>query len=576
MTIVVTKFGPEIPKVHRRMLPVNAASLAVNAQFDDISARPFNAAVQRYNFNAPIASFYNEGTEWLAWDSVVSVTKGAVAQDRLYITGDGPPKLRVAGVECPLALPAPAAAPTVTNASAPSSVIEMVIWCYTWVTSFGEESEPSPLSAPTASAPAIEQTITGFATPPSGRAITAIRLYRSQTSVSGATDLFFAKEIAIGTASTTFTLGTASVLGESIKTKGYTPPIDTLQGLISMPNGMMAAFSGNEVFFCEPYRHHAWPAEYALAVDNDIVGLAAFGSNLAILTRGAPYVAQGLHPSSMRMEKLEAGSPCLSRRGIVDLGYAALYPSVDGLMMISGGQVVNVTASVFSREQWTYMGPETMLAARFGSGYLFSRAVLRYTTYDAGFALPWPTYDVDFDLPPAAIPSPSSDYVIYDLGNASSGFAERRMGIVEMSPSGAIGFVDTNVSDPTHIFQNQIEMATYFSDSGGAIYEWGPDAQTNTSEMTMTWRSKTFSFSQPVAYGAAFIRTARPIRQGDQFKVRVICDDINIHEITKANSIQRLPSKAGLEWQFEIETNLAVVMVVIGHDPDSVAAQVVQ
>ena len=36
---------------------------------------------------------------------------------------------------------------------------------------------------------------------------------------------------------------------------------------------MIAGWKDNEVWFCEPYRPHAWPVKYVVNVDYPIVGL---------------------------------------------------------------------------------------------------------------------------------------------------------------------------------------------------------------------------------------------------------------------------------------------------------------
>ena len=71
------------------------------------------------------------------------------------------------------------------------------------------------------------------------------------------------------------------------------------------------------------------------ALNDTIIGLAAFGTTLAVMTTGQPYLLQGMHPEQMAMTKMEQPFPCLSKQGIVDMGYSAIYPSTDGLVMVS-------------------------------------------------------------------------------------------------------------------------------------------------------------------------------------------------------------------------------------------------
>ncbi|MGL1400235.1 hypothetical protein ACSTI4_24935, partial [Vibrio parahaemolyticus] len=76
----------------------------------------------------------------------------------------------------------------------------------------------------------------------------------------------------------------------------YNPPPAGLRGLTAMPNGMMAAFDGKDLYFCEPYLPHAWPASYTLTTDFPIVGLGAFGTSLVVMTTGNLYLVSGTAP----------------------------------------------------------------------------------------------------------------------------------------------------------------------------------------------------------------------------------------------------------------------------------------
>lgn len=607
--IVLRGFTGEVPKLHKRVLPQNAAQLSMNASFRDGTLSPIPKPKQIATVPAGTLTIFNDGATWHSWPVDVDVARAPVASDRLYFTGSGAPKIRVSGVDYALALPAPAVAPTVSNASTVTEATasaEAVYWAYTWVTQFGEESPPSPLSAMSWTVATVNQTISAFSSTPAARGITHRRLYRSQTSATGATELMFAAEIPVDTTSYSFNI-VSTPLGEAIPSKDFDPPPATMLGITAMPNGMMAAFDGKELLFCEPYIPHAWPGKYALTVDSDIVGLVSFGSNLAVLTKGAPYVVQGLHPSSMSMERLESGAPCLSARGIVDLGYAAIYPSVDGLMMINGSQTENITASLFAREQWQAMSPETMMAARFDGAYAFSRRVTEYDLFDGGNADGWSgAEDVTFDpggavltnssssLPPvdavltiggAAVtdaqgrvyvvredappsePNSPQSYIVLDLGDAYSAFGDTRFAIIDTATNPP-SFTDTDIAHPDGLFFDPSTADLFIVDAAGAISEW----MASGSEVgTSLWKSKLFSSGSPLAFGAAFVRTSRPIADGDSFAVRVYGDGFLMREITSANEIQRLPSsRMPLEFEIEIESSVPVVAVAIAHTPSQV------
>lgn len=245
-------------------------------------------------------------------------------------------------------------------------------YVYTWVTSFDEESLPSPPSTLLKVTEGSTVNVSFVDQPPTGSRVNRLRVYVSQTTALGATELFFIKEFDIGVTAYVHDFDT-DPLQELMPSASYDPPVDGLQGLTGMQGGVMAAFKGKTLYFCEPYKPHAWPQAYELLANDEIVGLVAFGSMLAVLTTGQPYIVQGTAPENYIMERIEQNAPCLSADGIVDLGYAAAYPSTDGLITLSqsaGAQ--NVTRGLFSRDQWRDLKPETFSAGAYDGAYVFS------------------------------------------------------------------------------------------------------------------------------------------------------------------------------------------------------------
>lgn len=571
--IAIAGFQGQIPRAHKRVLPGNAAQVAMNCSFKAGTVAPLKKTALTHTFGADMQTIFLHDGTWLGWAADVSVVRGPVATDRIYYTGDGAPKMRAGGTVYDLALPAPSVAPTVTNLTSPSgSILETVLYAYTWVTGFGEESPPSPLSAEASHEYGVTQRVSGFGTPPAGRNVTHIRIYRSQTASSGATALYFAAEIAVATTQYDYD-STTMPLGEVIPSTDYDTPPAGLAGLTSLPNGLMAAFSGKDLYFCEPYIPHAWPEKYVLTVDFDIVGLVGFGSNLAVLTEGTPYVAQGLSPDNMALEKLEAGLPCVSRRGIVDLGYAALYPSADGLVLISGNETQIITEGLFTREQWRDLVPSSISAARFERKYLFTRNVSSYDLMDGGDPAGWGgTLETTLDNDEAALTGVVVDYVDYDFGAPASSFGDQRVGVIDMS-NGAPSFSDTDFAPPASMYFDDPSANLYLLDEDlREVRRWEDE---DSATATVTWRSKLFTSNVPVAYGAIFVRTARPLATGDTFEVDIIAGDSVIHTITAANRTKRLPArKLATEWEIEIRANVEVVSVVMGMTPDDVMMQV--
>ncbi len=219
------------------------------------------------------------------------------------------------------------------------------------------------------------------AAPVGGYGITHRRIYRI---VDDSDDAFqFVAEIPIATTEYTDSELTSVIAkNDELETNEYSPPPDDLTGIRALPNGVLVGFSGKNVCFCEPYQCHAWPTRYRLPSDYEIVGLEVFGSSILVTTRGVPYVATGVQPGYMTMDRTEIAQACVSRRGMADLGNAVAYPSPDGLMVIGNGVAQNFTGprdgspGIFRREDWRALNPESFIAAAHDGKY--------YAFYDTG------------------------------------------------------------------------------------------------------------------------------------------------------------------------------------------------
>ena len=403
---------------------------------------------------------------------------------------------------------------------ASQDLAEATVYVYTWVTSRSEESMPSAPSNTVYLSPGRDIVVTMPAAAPVGRGVTHRRIYRSVTSASGITDFYFVGQVAVAT--TTFTDSTDRQIAEVLPSADFDPPLSTLRGITAMPNGMMAAFSGREVYFCEPYIPHAWPSKYALTVGAPIVGLAALGTSLVVLTTAQPWIVQGIHPSAMSAQKIEADFPCLSMRGIVDMGYAAVYPSTDGLVQIGpDGSAALISSALWDREQWLALNPSTFRAAKFISRYAFS--------YDpAGLSRSLAFVDLSGELP----------FLI---------------------PVDGVSYRDL-------LHHVQTGRLIGLDGDGKAIRSIDDRA---AGLRIATWRSKPFLMPSYDSFGVVKVDAyAPPAGVTPFFEFRAYADGVLLHTITQPNYIKRLPSKLADEWQFEIVTNWTVVRAQICGIPD--------
>lgn len=369
-SIKLAGFRGEQPHIIPRMLPESAAQQAFNCRLDNGGLTPTRRPV-----------FYDDAggidhktivlfdDEWLSWSDLVHAVEGPVDDTRLYVTGDGAPKLIHDGDTYDLALEGPTGALTATPSGAGTGDVIDRVYVYTWVTDFGEESEPNVASDALEWQDGITVTLSGFAMHAGGRNVTKQRIYRSQTGQLG-TQLYFIAERA-DTASDYVDTVPVDGFAEPLPSVDWNPPPDTLTGLVSMANGMMAAFDGRKVYFCEPWRPHAWPEKYILTTDANIVGLAAIDTTLFILTETNPHYAQGATPDTMQMVKWSKPLPCINARGIVNLGNKIAYPSNDGLAVaLPGASFGLASAALFDRDGWRRYDPATIIAGEHGGRYV--------------------------------------------------------------------------------------------------------------------------------------------------------------------------------------------------------------
>ncbi|WP_417724562.1 hypothetical protein [Salipiger sp.] len=516
MRIAVTDFKGVAPKRNARLLPDQFAQTAVNTRLDDGAIGPANAPVLEEALGAPAATIYRlEDETWLTWPSVVNVVPGPIAADRLYTTGGGVPRLIVDETTYNLAVPRPTTAPTTVlqSGTVNAETSEQVLFAYTWLTEYEEESEPSPLSTPLEWSAGCVVRLSDIPAPPAGRAIDRVRIYRSSTSATGISDLYYVDEIALAT--TYDHDADLAPLQDVAVSKDFTAPVDTLAGIISMPNGMMAAFSGRTIYFCEPYLPHTWPAKYSLVVDFDIVALAAFGSFLAILTEGTPYRAQGTHPDNMSMEQIEENLPCVSLRSVVDFGYAAIYASTEGLVRITSTGAEVISRPLISRAQWEAVDPASIVASRYNGRYWFSFGGTLNGRTDKGAMI-----DLTGEQP----------FLIETNAHAIGAFHDIREGRL------------------------------FYLFNSTTIQEWEPEGG---DPMIQSWRSKVFVTPHPVNFSAIMVEGIANVDPGT-FSADIYADGDLKHTITAMNVAERLPSGfRATRWEVEVTTDATIEAITI-------------
>jgi len=396
------KFGGEIPALDERLLPDMNAVYTENAFLQagrleplaaDIPIHTLADPLMRYAFRIP---FDNPGIEnipdsyWLEFQYADTfVVRSPVSEQddggRYYwADGHSPPGYTtydrvVANAVTPgsapplvLGIPRPHVAPgvTVTGGAIPTITRAYV---YTWVSASAEEGQPSDPTLATGNASGTWH-ITMTAPLPAdlaNRALTKTRIYRTETGTDGSVGFFFVVELPITTLVYDDIVSSDIVANsEQLQTEDWSGPPADLKGMVSMPNGMIAGWRANELWFCEPYYPHAWPVKYMLGVESPIMGLGTIDQNCMILTSGQPYVATGVHPSVMTLKKVQPLEPCTSPGSIVQTPNGVLYTSNNGLILIGPSGGSNVTYDVIRKDEWLRLfNLRTLQASYFMNGY---------------------------------------------------------------------------------------------------------------------------------------------------------------------------------------------------------------
>jgi hypothetical protein len=277
-----------------------------------------------------------------------------------------------------------------------SAVQEARAYIYTYISAYGEEGPPSPFTLVNGWANGVWNI--GLTAPPPQdlgalRNMAVMRIYRAVTSTSNTTSYFQVVDIAIpgltdGDAvsyvgqdgAIAATLIYNDILSDiqvaqniQLISTNFFPPPTTLQGILNLPNGGIAGFRKNEVWFCEPYLPHAWPFGYMQTVDFPIVGIGLTTGAVIACTTANPFMLQFINPAQISVFKCSAPAPCLSRGGIVSLDQGVVFPSPNGLIQIPNtGQMQNLTETWIKREDWDALTPSENIRAVFLAGLYFA------------------------------------------------------------------------------------------------------------------------------------------------------------------------------------------------------------
>ena len=395
----INKFGGMIPRLSKRHLTQYMAQIARNCVLTSNSLRPlYSPEVVTPAFGVDISTIYLfDNQDWFQWPEVVDVARSQIAGndandpvpfERTYFTGaDARPQVTDSSIATAsagrypinsydLGIPAPSNGP-ITSDPTPSDpdVLSTSRYVYTFVRSWnGVESEgpPSPPSNEVTVTPGDSVTITGLSNiadkPLTDANITHKRVYRVATADVDA-EFQFVGQVSFAETEMEDTLEDTA-LGYVLPSVTWDPPPDDLHSIVNMPNGMMAGLSGNRLCFSEPWQPHAWPIDYRMGMAYTGVSLAVFGQSVIVTTDGLPYIATGVHPAAVSLDKIEIKQACVSKLSTVDMGEYIVYASPNGLVALGSGINNVLTKDYFTKREWEELNPSSMRAFHYDGQYI--------------------------------------------------------------------------------------------------------------------------------------------------------------------------------------------------------------
>lgn len=408
--------------------------------------------------------------------------------------------------------------------------IEDRFYVYTLVTELGEEGPPSLPSAliSVGRGQAVLVETPGTITDP-GAIYAFKRIYRTTPTSTGTADYYFVAEIPIGQTLYTDTIDYIA-LGEQLQSLEWYPPPEGLIGLTVLPNGVMAGFVDRTLYLCEPYQPHAWPSAYTKNMDNPIVGIAAFGQQLVVGTEENPYIGTATDPLSMTFSKLQTVEPCISRRAIKSIGYAVLYPSPNGLIMVSPQGVKNVIVGVWDQKEWRALF----------KAYSDSYAIVHDGKYYLTF------FDLETKI---------SDTLIFDP-------THEMLMVSALTPDSCSGMMVDR--DEDRLYWLAVRNQTVTNPGGAKILEWNPDSDPESLEAN--WTSQVFVMPRELSMGA--MQVYYDMSWGDPdatIEIDFIVDNVFRYTIlVTIDTPIRLPSGfLGLEWKLAVRTKRPIQAIFV-------------
>lgn len=424
MKLTFQQFSGIAPRIAPRLLPATLAQEALDVKLWSGELRPHYADTIIKYIPSNTQSIYrykwkNKKYNWLGWAKSVNVVKGSVYDDennRIYLmVNDGTGFLvtdsslledrdYINGLESKayaVAIPEPGQSDIWVSGGTGSGDIESRSYVYCYVRQWSDgtidvgkssgplknSSDRSRYTVDVRPGQVVDMSIVDPIAHANGigAGINKIYIYRSEVTSAGQALYSYVDQFDVNTNRVTNNPAAVWVsngsyykysdskpntsLGEACPSIYWDAPVTGLKGLVSLQNGLFAAYKDSTIYVSDWNAPHAWPYEHTVTIDYPIVGLGSFGNTIVVCTEAAPVLITVTDPTKPTTRAIQENCPCVSAGSIVSTRNGVIFASTNGLVLINSASPTFITEKIITQDEWLPLHPESLQAAFLNNTY---------------------------------------------------------------------------------------------------------------------------------------------------------------------------------------------------------------
>lgn len=422
MKLTFQQFSGIAPRIAPRLLPATLAQEALDVKLWSGELRPHYADEILQYIPSNIQSIYrykwkNKDYNWLMWPYETRIAKGPVYddennriyfmnQDGFFVTDSSLLEGRdyINGLESrayAVAIPEPGQSDIWISGGTGSGDIESRSYVYCYVRQWldgtidvGKSSGPlknssdrSRYTVDVRPGQVVDMSIVDPIAHANGigAGINKIYIYRSEVTSAGQALYSYVDQFDVNLARVTNNPAAVWVsngsyykysdskpntaLGEACPSIYWDAPVTGLKGLVSLQNGLFAAYKDSTVYVSDWNAPHAWPYEHTVTIDYPIVGLGSFGNTIVVCTEAAPVLIVVQDPTNPTTKAIQENCPCVSADSIVNTRNGVIFASQTGLVLINSTSPTFITEKLLTQDEWLPLHPESLKGAFLNNAY---------------------------------------------------------------------------------------------------------------------------------------------------------------------------------------------------------------